>query len=95
MRADGNHAEIVAALKRIGASVADTHRVGGGFPDAVVGFRGLTTLLELKLPGRDLEPHQRDWHAVWRGSPVLVAHTVDEAIGELLHASRRRNGAAA
>jgi hypothetical protein len=90
MRADGNQADIVAALKRIGASVADTHLVGSGFPDLVVGYRGATGLLELKLPGRDLEPHQRDWHAAWRGAPVLVARTVDEAIAELTHAARKR-----
>jgi hypothetical protein len=88
MRADGNQAEIVAALKRIGASVHDTHRVGDGFPDLVVGYRGATGLLELKLPGRDLEPHQGDWHAAWRGAPVLVARTVEEAIAELTYATK-------
>jgi hypothetical protein len=93
MRADGNQAEIVAALRRIGVSVTETHRVGGGFPDLVVGYRGATGLLELKLPGRDLEPHQRDWHAAWRGAPVLVARTVEEAIAELTHAVRVRRSA--
>jgi hypothetical protein len=95
MRADGNQAEIVAALRRIGVSVLDTHLVGGGCPDLVVGYRCVTRLLELKQPGRDLEPHQREWHAAWRGSPVIVARTVEEAIDELTHASRKRNGMAA
>lgn len=47
-KVDGNHSEIIKALRQIGASVADTSRIGQGFPDAVVGFRGRNFMLEFK-----------------------------------------------
>lgn len=88
MRADGNHSEIVRALRRAGVSIADTHRVGTGFPDLVWGYRHVTGLLELKQPGAELEPHQRAWHEAWRGAPVLVARTPEDAINTILLAAR-------
>jgi hypothetical protein len=88
MRRDGNHTEIVRALRAAGISVQETHRVGSGFPDLVWGFRQVTGLLELKMPGAELEAHQSDWHAAWRGSPVLVARTPEEAVSVILRAVR-------
>ena len=41
---DSNHAEIVAALRGIGAYVMSLASVGGGCPDLLVGFRGHTFL---------------------------------------------------
>jgi len=80
MRKDGNQGAIVRALELAGVSVQETHRVGSGFPDLVWGLRQVTGLLELKMPGAELEQHQRDYHAAWRGSPILVARTPEEAI---------------
>lgn len=90
MRRDANHDAIVSALRAAGISVHDTHTVGGGFPDLVVGCRGITTMLEVKMPMETLEPHQRDWHAAWRGSPVLIARTIEEAIAVVHESTRRR-----
>ena len=92
MRKDGNQGAIVRALELAGVSVQETHRVGSGFPDLVWGLRHVTGLLEIKLPGADLEPHQRDWHAAWRGSPVLVARSPEEAIGVILRAATSTRG---
>ena len=90
MRADGNHHEIRRALEAVGISIADTHEVGSGFPDLVWGYRQVTGLLELKQPGAELEAHQREWHAAWRGAPVLVARTPEDAINTILRAVRAR-----
>lgn len=83
-RVDANHAEIVAALRKIGASVADTSGVGGGYPDLTVGYRGRNHLLEVKdgskSPSkRKLTPDQVDFVAGWRGHWMQV-RSVDEAI---------------
>lgn len=88
MRRDGNQAEIVSALEKAGVSVQETHRVGSGFPDLVWGLRQVTGLLELKKPGAELEAHQFDYHAAWRGSPILVARTSEEAIHLIQRAAR-------
>lgn len=83
-KVDDNQAEIVAALRKIGASVTVTSAVGNGFPDLAVGWRGMTTLLELKdgskpPSARKLTPEQEKWHANWRGQ-VAVVETVEQAI---------------
>ncbi len=81
-KADANQAAIVAALRGVGASVALTHPLGGGFPDLTVGFRGVNYLLEVKnLDGKGdrLTDDERRWHDEWRGR-VHVVRTVDEAL---------------
>ena len=83
-RVDGNQAEIVKALRQIGASVATCHAVGQGFPDICVGYNGDTFLLEIKDPTKPkgdqkLTPSQVEWHQSWRGH-VAVVKTVKEAL---------------
>lgn len=83
-RTDANQREIVLALRRIGASVAVASKMGGGFPDLVVGYRGRNWLLELKRddvsPSRStLTPDQVEWNASWLGQWAVVRN-VDEAI---------------
>lgn len=83
-RVDSNQAEIVAGLRKIGASVQLLHMVGGGCPDALVGWRGMNTLLEIKdgekpPSARKLTDDQVDWHADWRGQ-VTVVETLEQAI---------------
>jgi hypothetical protein len=81
---DENQPEIVAALRKIGASVQPLHAVGSGCPDILVGWRGMNTILEIKdgakpPSARKLTPDQVEWHANWRGQ-VAVVETVEEAI---------------
>lgn len=83
-KTDGNQAEIVEGLRAIGCSVKPAHMVGKGFPDLVVGFRGLSFLIEIKDPSkppskRKLTPDQVKFHAEWRGQ-ICVVETVEEAI---------------
>ncbi len=77
-RADRNQAEIVDALRAVGATVQVLSNVGDGCPDLLVGFRGLNLLLEVKdgsLPPshRLLTPAQVDWHMRWTGHVAVVA----------------------
>lgn len=76
---DANHTRIVRALRDAGVSVHETHQLGGGFPDLVAGYRGRTTLLEVKTDRGTLTTDERDWHAAWRGQ-VAIVRTVDEAL---------------
>lgn len=83
-KVDDNQAEIVAALRKIGASVQPLHAVGQGCPDLLVGWRGMTSLLEVKdgkkpPSARKLTEDQEKWHANWRGQ-VAVVETVEQAI---------------
>ena len=81
-RIDANQNEIVAALRSVGASVAPAHTMGGGFPDLVVGFRGMTYLLEVKTAKGKLTKDQRAWHPAWRGH-VAIVRSVEEALVEI------------
>lgn len=83
-RVDANQAEIVAALRGVGASVLHTHQLGSGAPDIVVGYAGTNYLVELKdgrrpPSERQLTPDERDWHDAWRGN-VAVVKSVEEAL---------------
>lgn len=81
-KVDANQAEIVGALRAIGASVQPLHAVGQGCPDLLVGYKGRNVLLECKLPdappSKLLNARQVEWHAAWRGQVATVA-TVEDA----------------
>lgn len=76
---DANQAEIVEALRRCGASVVSLADMGGGCPDLLIGYRGVTYLAEIKTARGQLNELQRQWHAGWRGFPVLILRSVDDA----------------
>lgn len=69
----------MAALRSVGASVFSTATIGKGFPDLVVGFRGVTYLMEVKAPTGKLRPAQTAFLLKWRGRAVVV-HSVEEAL---------------
>jgi Holliday junction resolvase len=83
-RIDTNQPEIVQALRDIGASVAITSMIGAGFPDIVVGYRGVNYLIEIKDGAkppskRQLTFDEQKFHDLWRGT-VIVVNSVDEAL---------------
>jgi Holliday junction resolvase len=83
---DDNEREIIDALENLGASVQQLS--GSGIPDLLIGIQGKTILFEVKdgskpRSERQLTPDQVKWHQDWRGSPVRVVETVDEAIAAL------------
>jgi len=76
---DGNQAEIVEALRKVGASVLDLADVGRGCPDLLVGYAGREWLVEVKTPNGELTPDQKAFIQVWHGA-VHVIRNVDEAL---------------
>jgi hypothetical protein len=72
-RTDSNHAEIIKALRKIpNLSVFSTHEVGKGFPDIVIGYKGINYLIEIKdgkkSPSqRKLTDAELDFHLSWNG----------------------------
>jgi hypothetical protein len=83
-KVDANHSEIVAALRKIGATVTSTAAIGKGFPDLAVGWRGMTLLLEIKdgakpPSARQLTDDERKWHGEWRGHADVV-ESVEQAL---------------
>jgi len=83
-RTDANQADIVDALRAIGASVEILAAVGRGCPDLLVGYRGCNVLLEVKdgqkRPSkRKLTGDQEIWHRGWQGR-VIVVKSADEAL---------------
>lgn len=93
-RRDVNHNAIVSALLVAGASVCDLAAVGGGVPDLLVGYRGVNRLLEIKrdqatafgrgkFVNRAVRERQSQWAARWRGRPVVVVTTPEEALAAI------------
>ncbi len=81
-RVDGNHREIVKALRQIGCSVLNLAPVGEGCPDLLIGFRGANYLLEVKTARGQTNARQRAFKQAWRGHYAVV-RSVDEAYGAI------------
>ena len=88
---DANQAEVVDALRAVGATVDSAASMGGGFPDLVVGYKGATFLIEVKNAeglngrvrrGQGMTPDQVRWHARWRGH-VAVVSSAEEALAAI------------
>lgn len=79
-RRDANQSEIVKALRAAGASVTETHQLGSGFPDIVVGYQGTNFLIEIKngRAAKLTEPERR-WHDDWLGT-VDIVRDAEEAL---------------
>lgn len=84
---DGNEGQIVKALRERGASVIFLNLADG--PDLLVGVDHRTLLIEVKTPTGRLRPGQVQWHREWRGLPVSVVRSVEEALEVLTHAGLR------
>ena len=78
-RSDANQPEIVDALRKAGASVYSAVSVGHGFPDIVIGFRGVNYLVECKSARGRLTKHQRIFLDDWNGQFAIV-RSVEEAL---------------
>ena len=84
-RTDANQSAIMAVLREVGATVVDLSAVGKGVPDLLVGHRGVTYLLEVKnVKGKNrTTPDQDVFYAWWRGAPVTIVRTADEALSAI------------
>ena len=77
-RTDNEQSAIVKALRDIGASVAVTSALGGGFPDLVVSWHGVVKLLEIKTGAEKLTAAESEFHAKWGGG-IFIVHNAEEA----------------
>jgi hypothetical protein len=75
---DANEPAIAKAMVQVGASV--TRLSAEGVPDLLVGFRGCTYLLEVKVPGGTLTEAQETFIKHWNGLPVGIVRTPEEAL---------------
>lgn len=92
-KVDGNHGDIVEALRNAGYSVASLATVGNGCPDIIVGKDGFTFLMEIKMPGEKLNKAQREWAKRWMGLVVRV-DSVERALfvaNDIMHNSGRKS----
>jgi Holliday junction resolvase len=83
-RVDGNHSEIVKALRQAGVSVLSLADIGNGCPDLLCAVPKKTVLLEVKDPSqppskRRLTPDEQQFHDVWRGQ-IVVVETPEQAL---------------
>lgn len=72
---DANHRDIRAGLEAVGATVD----VKGPL-DLLVGFRGVTYLLEVKTARGKLRASQQAFIDGWKGGPAVVVRTMQEAL---------------
>jgi Holliday junction resolvase len=72
-RVDMNQRNIIEALRDVGATVTDTHSLGKGFPDIVVGHAGLNYLFEIKHPENgSLTPDEKNFRVTWAGQADTI-----------------------
>lgn len=89
IKVDATSAAIVKALRDAGAFVELIQSATGraGVPDLLVGIRGETFLIEVKILKGKRDPRpaplsvaQAMWHADWSGHPVSVVATAEQAL---------------
>lgn len=89
-KVDANHAEIRDGLRQLGFSVADTARLGHGFPDLVCsGIRWSnsqsecsiveTVLIEVKMPKKKLTDDEQEFFNNWQGA-IMVATCIEDVL---------------
>jgi len=90
---DANHAELAALYEQLGCSVVDTHTLGFGIPDSIVGVQGgAMCWVEYKTADGEMNAAQQAFTERWRGPPVrLVRNSQDviEHVTEIRRAIRR------
>ena len=77
-RTDSTQKTIVQTLERIGAVVHDLSGHGRGIPDLLVGYRGLTVLVECKSSDKaKYTKAQEEFLTTWKGGMVARVHDLD------------------
>jgi Holliday junction resolvase len=97
---DSNHDAVVKALRQLGATVLETHALGDDAPDLVVGYQGVTALVELKSGDRVLGrqhvtvavkrerlERQRAYLDAWAGGLAFIAETTEQVLQAFASAS--------
>jgi Holliday junction resolvase len=95
LRRDEFHTQIANELTEAGFSVADTSRVGDGFPDLAIARNNVEALVEIKTPrGRKTALERRsarqiDFARQWKG-PIIVAYNASQIIYDFNLLIKRR-----
>lgn len=80
-RTDKNQQEIMDCLRKMGAVVHDLSKNGKGIPDLLIGYRGLTSLAEVKSSTKATYTKDQDkFNADWKGDKVFRINDLDDAI---------------
>jgi hypothetical protein len=87
-RTDRNQAEIIGALRAVGAAVESCHHFGHGFPDLIVVYpatnRGGLFFLEVKdgekIPSKQRLTEAEEEFILNQYGHVQIVRTVDEAL---------------
>ena len=69
---DANQTELVEAFRRLGCSVLSLAAVGKGVPDLLVATRGITWLVEVKIPKGRENQKQLEFAENWQGCRAVV-----------------------
>lgn len=82
-KVDANQPLIVGFLRKAGCSVAITSAAHDGFPDIVVGYKGVTVLAEIKdseqpPSKRRLTPKQVEFHNDFTGA-ITILESIEQA----------------
>lgn len=83
-KTDDNQKAIVDTFRSMGISTAITSNAGDGFTDLVIGYGGLTVLVEVKdgnkpPSAQKLTPDQQKFHGSFLGA-ITTINSVDKAI---------------
>lgn len=94
-RIDANQPQLVKEVREAGMTVAITSSAGEGFPDIVVGYKGINGLFEIKDPDKPpsataLTPAQEKFHGAWDGQ-IAKVFTSTEVIAEMRRMARERD----
>lgn len=76
-RTDKNQDEIVKYLRSKGVSVFIASQVGKGFPDLVIGFGGITVLVEIKSGSYGLSENQKEFFNTFDGMKCVIRNKED------------------
>jgi hypothetical protein len=79
-RTDANQADIIDALRQVGAECRSVAALGSGMGDVLVCFRRRLILMEIKTQRGTLTPDQIAFHRRW---PVAVVRNVDDALNAI------------
>jgi len=86
-RPDANHGEIRKYYEDLYCSVVDSHELGGGFGDLIIGCSGLTEITEVKTADGEILPSQQTFRKSWRGSKIVIARNLQDVVD---HVQRMR-----
>lgn len=89
---DANHGELAQVYRSLGCSIVDTHELGFGFPDAVIGCVGVTELVEFKTADGVPTAAQVTFNRDWRGSRVRVVRCQADVVDHVQSIRQRFSG---